>query len=207
MSTKSYTKNNTIIVLDAGHGGMINNVYQTKGKRSPVWSDGTQYFEGVGNRQIVDKLTKKLNKEGIKVFNSNNSQKDLPLSKRVKAINNEVNNNKGKNYIGVSVHSNGFSDSNANGWECFLYKKASENSKELAKLSELYFKKEFPISKNRGVKKSNFYIIKNTVCPFILTENFFHTNENECKNILMTNKGQDKIVNFHFDFIIKYLNK
>ena len=34
------------IILDAGHGGMINGKYQTKGKRSPVWEDGSVLYEG-----------------------------------------------------------------------------------------------------------------------------------------------------------------
>jgi N-acetylmuramoyl-L-alanine amidase len=43
---------NITVILDAGHGGIIDGVYQTHGKRSPIWEDGSQYFEGVGNRQI-----------------------------------------------------------------------------------------------------------------------------------------------------------
>ena len=45
-------------ILDNGHGGMIDGVYQTPGKRSPVWPDGTQLFEGEFNRAIVDRLMK-----------------------------------------------------------------------------------------------------------------------------------------------------
>ena len=41
-----------VILLDAGHGGIIDGEYQTSGKRSPKWGDGSQYFEGKGNRQI-----------------------------------------------------------------------------------------------------------------------------------------------------------
>ena len=57
----------TVVILDAGHGGLINGVYQTSGKRSPVWSDGTQYFEGVGNREIYEKLRAKLTANCIEV--------------------------------------------------------------------------------------------------------------------------------------------
>ena len=42
-------------LLDAGHGGMIDGEYQTAGKRSPEFEFG-QYFEGVGNREIVKKM-------------------------------------------------------------------------------------------------------------------------------------------------------
>ena len=42
-----------IWILDNGHGGIINGVYQTAGKRSPIWADGTQLFEGEFNRAIM----------------------------------------------------------------------------------------------------------------------------------------------------------
>ena len=51
-----------IWLLDAGHGGINPSTgeYVTPGKRSPVWQKGllnmSQYYEGVGNRQIVDKI-------------------------------------------------------------------------------------------------------------------------------------------------------
>ena len=40
-----------IVLLDNGHGGIINGEYQTPGKRSPVWADGSQLFEGEFNRR------------------------------------------------------------------------------------------------------------------------------------------------------------
>ena len=36
-------------LFDNGHGGIIDGVYQTAGKRSPKWEDGTQLFEGEFN--------------------------------------------------------------------------------------------------------------------------------------------------------------
>ena len=195
---------NQVVILDAGHGGMIDGVYQTSGKRSPVWSDGSQYFEGVGNRQIIEKLTTKLIAKGIEVFNANTGQEDMPLSQRVSIINDEIKDNPEKEFIGVSVHSNAFKDARANGWGVYVYTHGSIDSFVLASESEKSFVSHFT-ELNRGVKTANFYILKNTICPFILTENFFHTNERECKDILMTEKGQDKIVDLHFDFICNFL--
>ena len=57
-----------VILLDAGHGGIIDGKYQTSGKRSPKWKDGTQYFEGVGNRQIRDILYLLLIEAGYTVY-------------------------------------------------------------------------------------------------------------------------------------------
>ena len=194
-----------IVILDAGHGGMIDGEYQTAGKRSPIWDDGSQYFEGVGNRQIVSKLTKKLESKGIKVFNPNDSEKDMKLSERVELINNEIKSNPDTEFIGISVHSNAFRDGRANGWEVFTSKNCSVDSLVMSDLISKQMKVEFPDSLNRGVKKNDFYILRNTICPFILTENFFMTNEKECKQILMTEEGQDKIVKLHFDFICNFL--
>jgi len=193
------------IILDAGHGGMIDGVYQTAGKRSPIWDDGSQYFEGVGNRQIVDKLTAKLTAEGINVFNANPSEADMKLSERVKLINNEIKSNPDTEFIGISVHSNAFRDGRANGWSVHVSNNCSVDSLIMADSSMNQMKVEFPDSLNRGVKKNDFYILRNTICPFILTENFFMTNEKECKEILMTEEGQNKIVKLHFDFILDYL--
>lgn len=39
-----------MVILDAGHG------YNTKGKRSPVWSDGSQLFEWEFNRDVVKRI-------------------------------------------------------------------------------------------------------------------------------------------------------
>ena len=52
---------NFIWLLDSGHGGLDPDTgeYVTPGKRSPVWDDGTQYFEGVGNRDIVKRILDK----------------------------------------------------------------------------------------------------------------------------------------------------
>ena len=193
------------IILDAGHGGIIDGVYQTAGKRSPIWDDGSQYFEGVGNRQIVAKITSQLSDKGIDVFNPNPSESDMKLSERVSIINNEIKSNPNTEYYGISVHSNAFHDVRANGWSVHVSPNCSVDSMVMADMSSKKMKSEFPDHVMRGVKTNNFYILKNTICPFILTENFFMTNKKECKEILMTESGQDKIVKIHVDFICEFL--
>ena len=49
VEAKDNDESNYLWILDNGHGGMIDGVYQTPGKRSPVWPDGTQLFEGEFN--------------------------------------------------------------------------------------------------------------------------------------------------------------
>lgn len=39
--------------------------------------------------------------------------------------------------------------------------------------------------------------------PAILTENFFMDNEEECKALLMTKQGRDKIADYHIRAILR----
>ena len=75
------------LLLDAGHGGMINGQYQTQGKRSPVWSDGSQLFEGEFNRQIKSKIMELCQMDGLKYVDINPQQTDLSLQDRVRYAN------------------------------------------------------------------------------------------------------------------------
>ena len=55
-------------------------------------------------------------------------------------------------------------------------------------------------------KDSNFYVLRKTKMPAVLTENFFMDNEDECRNILLTSTGRQKIIDFHEEAIVRYLN-
>ena len=49
-------------------------------------------------------------------------------------------------------------------------------------------------------KESNFYVLIHTAMPAILSENFFMTNENECR-LLMSEEGRDRIAKIHIEMI------
>ena len=55
-----------------------------------------------------------------------------------------------------------------------------------------------------GDWESNFYILKKTSCPAVLTENFFMDNETDCK-FLLSPEGKAKIIQLHVDSILKYI--
>jgi N-acetylmuramoyl-L-alanine amidase len=199
-------------MLDPGHGGMIDGQYQTSGKRSPVWEDGTQYFEGVGNRQIVSKLLAKCKEAGIKAVDIVDSEKDVPLRTRINRAN-EKYTEEGKKAIYVSIHSDAFSKESAHGYSVYTSKGQTQSDK-VADVFINCMKSVFPDEKLRTDttdldwdKEADFYVLKNTYSPAILTENFFMTNERECKEILMTEEGQDKIVEAHFQAILEIENK
>ncbi len=75
------------IILDPGHGGMINQKYTTPGKRSPQWNDLPQLFEGVQNRKVVARIKDKLAQNNIPFFDVVDSESDVLLSKRVDRAN------------------------------------------------------------------------------------------------------------------------
>jgi N-acetylmuramoyl-L-alanine amidase len=199
-----------LYIFDNGHGGIIDGVYQTPGKRSPIWSDGTQLFEGEFNRSIVDRLMKLCEDAKIDCINLVDTNIDIPLSTRTSQAN-EIYRNTDKPCIYISVHANGFNKESAHGWG--VYTSVGETKSD--EIAEILFKKaqaEFPTHKMRkdtrdgdSDKEANFYVLKNTAMPAILSENFFMTNEAECR-LLMSEEGRDRIAKIHFE-MIKELEK
>jgi len=195
-------------LLDPGHGGLDENgKYVTSGKRSPVWPDGSQYFEGVGTRDIVRRIAEGAVKRGIttKYIVEPDNQKDVSLTARVDLANRLYKTH--KNALYLSIHSNGHSTAAAHGWE--VWTSMGET------LSDVYAGHLFSFAQAKWPKRAmrkdmrdgnpdkdaNFYVVKYTNMPAVLSENFFHTNEDECKNILMTAEGRQSIADMHLDWM------
>ena len=75
-----------IVILDAGHGGLIGGAYPTPGKRSPAWSRGVLY-EGAANRWIVNEAKRLLDLRGVPYFDLAPEPTDVPLRERVRRAN------------------------------------------------------------------------------------------------------------------------
>jgi hypothetical protein len=58
-----------LVLLDAVHDRIINGEYKTLGKRSPVWSDGTQLFEGECNRWLVNGIADRFSSKNTAITN------------------------------------------------------------------------------------------------------------------------------------------
>jgi len=199
-------------ILDNGHGGIIDGVYQTPGKRSPIWDDGTQLFEGEFNRAVVKRIADYCEKNKIDYINLVDTNEDVPLSTRVKMAN-EVYRESEKPCIYLSIHANGFSDESANGWEVYT-SPGETQSDSIATALYAEAEKEFPRYKMRKDttdgdvdKESNFYVLIHTAMPAVLSENFFMTNEKECKNILLSEEGRDRVAKIHTEMINKIESK
>lgn len=189
------------IIIDNGHAK------KTAGKCSPDKS----FYEWKFNREIAIALEQKLKSDGYSVHRIVTEDiEDVPLSERVKRANNICDKYGAKNCIFISIHANASGEtwSNASGCCVFVAKQSSQLSKELAKL---YYQEvvEAGLAGNRCDQKywtENFYVIKNTKCPAILTENLFYTNKSDLE-ILKSDTGKAKIVEMHENAIKNYITK
>lgn len=207
MSIKPHkTESKYLWILDNGHGGVIDGVYQTQGKRSPVWPDGEVLYEGEFNRAIVDRLMVLCEANKIDAVNLVATRKDISLSERVQTAN-KLAKSSDKPCIYVSIHANGFSDEAAHGWEVFT-SPGETKSDEIATVLYEKADQEFPERAMRPStvdgdpdKEANFYVLVHTTMPAILSENFFMTNYRECHEILMSESGRDRVAKIHFQMI------
>lgn len=82
----------------------------------------------------------------------------------------------------ISVHCNSNPNSSPSGTETYHARVASDRSKALAKLVQQAMVDGIGL-KDRGVKQSDFYVIKNTHMPAILAETGFLSNPDEEKKL------------------------
>ena len=54
--------------------------------------------------------------------------------------------------------------------------------------------------------EENFYVLRKTICPAVLTENFFQNSKNDVE-WLESEEGFKTVVEYHVNGILKYLNK
>jgi len=190
--------------LENGHGGMIDGVYQTRGKRSPEVPPGI--YEGEFNRAIVERLCALCEKEGISYYNVVPEQRNIPLRERVRRVN-DLHKRK-KNCVFLSIHANAFGNS---GWSsprgvAVFYdpnhRSRSKKSEKIARrLQELLVEETNMM--DRGVKTATFHVIRETRMPAILSENGFMTNRDEAKK-LASEEFRDKIAMAHFRLIKEF---
>jgi len=55
-------------------------------------------------------------------------------------------------------------------------------------------------------KEAHLYVLKHTICPAVLTENFFQDNKSDV-DYLLSDRGFQDIVRLHVEGILKYLQK
>lgn len=198
-----------IIILGTAH------LKSTPGKCSP----DKKFYEYKYSREVVQAIKNILINYGYKVF-VDIPEDDLKLTqnqellKRVNYVNDVCKIHGTKNCLYVSIHVNAASSDgkwhNATGWEAYTTKGKTESDK----LAECLYKSAKDNLKNKKIrtdttdkdsdKESNFYVLKHTKCPAVLTENFFQDNKDDV-NYLLSDEGFQNIVRLHVEGILNYI--
>lgn len=153
------------VVIDPGHGGE---------------DPGASGF-GLYEKDVVLQISKKINNhfgqyEGVVVSLTRWDDRFISLSDRAKFAN-----DRGADFF-ISIHNNA-ADSSAHGFESFIYTYAGSTTAKYQSVIHAHimsYLNQYNI-RDRGQKKANFAVLRETAMPAILLENLFITNEKENK--------------------------
>lgn len=192
-----------IVLIDNGHGE------NTPGKRSP---DGV-LREYKYTREIAAEVQRQLQERGYQAQILVPETNDISLSTRCNRINTVCKNFGTKNVILVSIHVNAAGNGqwlNATGWSAFTTKGVTKADK-LADALYAAAKDALPGKRIRTDYsdkdpdwEENFYILKHSMCPAVLTENFFQDNKEDV-SFLLSLEGRNAIIKLHVEGIINYI--
>lgn len=197
-------KNRFLWCLDNGHGR------KTAGKRSPIFDDGrTQFFEYEFNRDIVARIIKQLDKEGVQYFNVvPEVDTDNFLQGRVDRANNKKSD---LPKLFVSIHANAGPTRSSNDWVVdsikgieTWYFHGSKRGQKLAAVFQRHLIDKTGFN-NRHLKsqpESQFFVLRKTSMTSILTENGFYNNKREAAE-LMKDSVRQKIADAHVAAILE----
>jgi N-acetylmuramoyl-L-alanine amidase len=145
------------IVIDPGHGG--SDAGATFGSRR----------ESDDNLRLSLAVQRLLQEQGLRVILTRSTDVNVPLSER-SAISNRNNAD-----LFVSIHRNASTNTSANGVENFVFTTAPTNTVQSAfdVLDEIV---NAGVQNNRGVRRGNFAVIRNTNAPAMLLEMGFISN-------------------------------
>ena len=211
-------KNTTIIVLGTAHR------MREPGKCSP---DG-RLKECIYSRELCKEIAAKLRASGYKVeidftdldlsktmqSPSVSLERSRELAMRVNYVNELCRQNGAQNVLYVSIHCNAAGADgkwhDARGWQVHVSTTASKNSKLLADCL-------FDAAKANGQKMrqpsilqkywpQSLYVLGNTKCPAVLTENLFQDNKADV-DYLLSDAGRHAMERLHVEGIMKYIEK
>lgn len=198
------------IILGTAH------LSSTPGKRSP---DG-KFREYAYSRKVCKAVQEELLSRGVDCV-IDYIDDDMPgltssqeLVKRVQIVNKLA---KKIDCLYVSIHINA---SAKNGWDkatgFSIYTSPGETKSDI--LATDIFDEATKILKPFGKSlrkdtsdgdpdfEENFYVLRKTICPAVLTENFFQNSKNDVE-FLESEEGFKAIVSYHVNGILKYLSR
>ena len=140
---------------------------------------------------------------------------DIPLSERVRRINAHCQALGKTNVLLISLHINAAGDGsqwmNATGWSCYICKGQTESDR----LADCLYTVADRILKKKVIRtdyacdgdrdwEENFYILRHSLCPAVLTENFFMESHSDLE-YLQSRAGKQAVVDIHVEGIVEYL--
>ena len=198
------------IILGTAH------LSSTPGKRSP---DG-KFREYAYSRKVCKAVQEELLNRGVDCV-IDYEDEDMPgltssqeLVKRVQIVNTIA---KKTDCLYVSIHVNASAKS---GWDkatgFSIYTSPGETKSDI--LATDIFDETTKLLKPIGKKfrkdmsdndpdfEENFYVLRKTICPAVLTENFFQNSKSDVE-WLESEEGFKTVIAYHVNGILKYLNK
>lgn len=210
------TKDSIVIALGTPHRK------REPGKQSP---DG-RLKEYVYGREIASEVALKLQAMGYKCLidympldlpkqmqsQSYKQERQRELAMRVNFVNELCRQNGAKNVLYVSIHVDASGNDgkwhDPNGWSVRVGTNASGESKMLADClfdaAQAYGLKMRRPTPKQKYWPQELFVLNNTNCPAVLTENLFQDNVNDV-GLLLSDEGRHIIERIHVEGIIKYI--
>lgn len=186
-SLNNFNYSNRLVVIDAGHGG------KDPGAISP--------FTGSKEKDIAlnvaQKLKRKLENIGYKVYMTRDDDTYVELKNRA-----EIANNLNANAF-ISIHINASTSQTPSGIE-MLYVPDARNSQAFAQVLQTETVKATGGKSIGIIQRPNLVVIRETKMPAVLAELGFLTNQAE-ERLLLDEAYQDKLVQGMYNAITKYV--
>lgn len=168
------------VVIDPGHGGHDRGARQEK----PFCEEKRIAL------QTAKQLRKYLDQLGYRVVMTRESDIFVPLARRIEMA------KQAGSQLFISLHFNSARNPTAQGIEIFFYEDSSQKvrTQSSRRVADLILRKilQRTSASSRGIKKGNFFVLREASMPAILIEGGFISNPNE-RSQLRTSEYQDKI--------------
>lgn len=204
-------KSRFVILIDNGHGN------DTNGKRSPAEPDypqGGRLLEYKYAREIASAVQSQLVSLGYDARLLVPETNDVSLTERARRANLVCAKEGSMNVILISIHCNAAGNGqwlNARGWSAFT-SRGTTRADAIANFLYAEAERQFVGQKIRKDMsdgdpdwEEGFYILRKTVCPAVLTENFFQDNKDDVEYLLSA-EGRSAIIATHVNGIVNYIN-
>lgn len=190
INTSGSPVKNRVIVLDPGHGG----------KDPGALKNGAVEKEIA--LKVAQKVQQKLKNAGAKVYMTRTGDTYPTLEERVDfALDYNAE-------VFVSIHANSATSTQANGTETYYSVYGNVNQEEEARLASAINTEivENANMYNRGVKKDDFYVIKNMLLPSVLVELGFISNSAD-REKLVSDKYVEIFADSIYQGIVQYYSR